>query len=241
MPENSAASLPGQTRRPDNLALAFQEILTVVERLRSNRQPIPDAATFRYQFREALKQADAEARKRGYTAEDIQLAIFAVVAFLDESIFNLRSPVFADWPRQPLQEEFFGHHIAGEVFFQHLQKLLGANENHTTADVLEIYHLCMLLGFAGRYSIGGRAELRSLMEQTAEKIRRIRKTPPDLSPRWRIPPEAVQVSGKDPMLKRFLIGAVACLALTLVLFTIYKIVLGSGISTLQTVAVEGRR
>jgi hypothetical protein len=51
----------------------------------------------------------------------------------------------------------------------------------------------------------------------------------------------VQVSGKDPMLRRFLIGAVACLVLTLVLFTIYKIVLGSGISTLQTVAVEGRR
>lgn len=241
MSENPAASLPGQTRRPDNLALAFQEILTVIERLRSNRQPIPDAATFRYQFREALKLADAEARKRGYTAEDIQLAIFAVVAFLDESILNLRSPIFADWPRQPLQEEFFGHHIAGEVFFQHLQRLLGANENHTTADVLEVFYLCLLLGFAGRYSIGGRGELRALMEQTAEKIRRIRKTPPDLSPRWRIPPDVVQVSGADPMVKRFLIGAVACLVLALALFVTYKLVLGSGISTLRTVAVEGRR
>jgi len=241
MPENPAASIPGQTRRPDNLALAFQEILTVIERLRSNRQPIPDAATFRQQFRAALQQSDAEARRRGYTAEDIQLAIFAVVAFLDESILNLRSPIFADWPRQPLQEEFFGHHIAGEVFFQHLQRLLGANETHTTADVLEIFHLCLLLGFAGRYSIGGRGELRSLMEQTAEKIRRIRKTPPDLSPRWRIPPEAVAIATGDPMLKRFMIGAVACLALMLVLFGVYKVVLSSGISTLRTVAVEGRR
>jgi type VI secretion system protein ImpK len=175
MSSNAAASLPGQTRRPDNLALAFQEILTVIERLRSNRQPIPDAATFRQQFRAALQQADAEARRRGYTAEDIQLAIFAVVAFLDESILNLRSPVFADWPRQPLQEEFFGHHIAGEVFFQHLQRLIGANESHATADVLEVFYLCLLLGFAGRYSIGGRGELRSLMDQAADKIRRIRK------------------------------------------------------------------
>jgi type VI secretion system protein ImpK len=241
MSENPAASLPGQTRRPENLALAFQEILTVIERLRSNRQPIPDAATFRYQFREALKLADAEARRRGYTAEEIQLAIFAVVAFLDESILNLRSPIFADWPRQPLQEEFFGHHIAGEVFFQHLQRLLGANENHTTADVLEVFYLCLLLGFAGRYSIGGRGELRALMDQTAEKIRRIRKTPPDLSPRWRIPPEAVQLSGADPLVKRFLVGAVASLALALALFTTYKIVLSAGVSTLGTVAVEGRR
>ncbi len=241
MPADPAASLPGQNRRPDNLALAFQEILTVIERLRSNRQPIPDAVTFRQQFRAALQQADAEARRRGYTAEDIQLAIFAVVAFLDESILNLRSPIFADWPRQPLQEEFFGHHIAGEVFFQHLQRLLGANESHATADVLEIFYLCLLLGFAGRYSIGGRGELRALMDQTAEKIRRIRKTPPDLSPRWRIPPEAVQVSSSDPLVKRFLIGAVACLALALVLFATYKVVLASGISTLRTVAVEGRR
>jgi type VI secretion system protein ImpK len=241
MPENPAASIPGQTRRPDNLALAFQEILTVIERLRSNRQPIPDAATFRQQFRAALQQADSEARRRGYTAEDIQLAIFAVVAFLDESILNLRSPIFADWPRQPLQEEFFGHHIAGEVFFQHLQRLLGANETHTTADVLEVFYLCMLLGFAGRYSIGGRGDLRSLMDQTAEKIRRIRRTPPDLSPRWRIPPDTVQVASGDPLVKRFLIGAVASLALAVVLFTTYKIVLASGVSTLRTAAVEGRR
>ncbi len=241
MSSNVAASLPGQTRRPDNLALAFQEILTVIERLRSNRQPIPDAATFRQQFRAALQQADAEARRRGYTAEDIQLAIFAVVAFLDESILNLRSPVFADWPRQPLQEEFFGHHIAGEVFFQHLQRLIGANESHATADVLEVFYLCLLLGFAGRYSIGGRGELRSLMDQAADKIRRIRKTPPDLSPRWRIPPEAVAMATTDPMVKRFLIGAVSCLALALVLFATYKVVLISGISTLRTVAVEGRR
>ena len=57
--------------------------------------------------------AEQEARSRGYTAEDMRLASFAVVAFLDESVLNLRNPVFADWPRQPLQEELFGHHVAG--------------------------------------------------------------------------------------------------------------------------------
>lgn len=228
-------------RRPENLAFAFQEVLTVIERLRSNRQPITDAAAFRFQFREALKLADQEARRRAYTAEDIQLAIFAVVAFLDESILNLRSPIFADWPRQPLQEELFGHHIAGEVFFQNLQKILGSNETHVTADVLEVYYLCLLMGFAGRYSMGGKGELRALMDATAEKIHRIRKGSADLSPRWALPQEPPPPKAGDPLLKRFLIGTAACLALTLILFVVYKVSLNSGISTLRTVAAEGRR
>ena len=146
----------GLARRQENLAYAFQELLTVCERLRSGRQQVTDAETFRRQVREAIKRADAEARGRGYTAEQIRLAIFAVVAFLDESVLNLRSPVFADWPRRPMQEELFGLHVAGEVFFQNVQKLLGMTDSPELADVLEVYQLCLLLGFAGRYSLSGR-------------------------------------------------------------------------------------
>ena len=112
-------------RRNENLALMLQEVLTAIVRLRSNRQAVSDANSFRIHMREALKSADQEARKRNYSADAIQLAIFAVVAFLDESILNSRNPLFADWPRKPLQEELFGTHMAGEVFFQNLQKLLG--------------------------------------------------------------------------------------------------------------------
>src|SRR5450631_2223786 len=149
-------------RRVENLAYVFQELLTVGERLRSNRQQVADAPSFRAQIWAAVRQADDDARRRGYSADDIELATFAVIAFLDESILNLRLPVFADWPRQPLQEERYGHHIAGEIFFQNLQKLLGRSDSQELADLLEVYHLCMLLGFAGRYSMGGRGELRNV-------------------------------------------------------------------------------
>src|SRR5215831_14527342 len=111
-------------RRLENLAFVFQELLTVGERLRAHRQQVSDANSFRQQLWSGVKLADDEARRRGYTAADIELAIFAVVAFLDESILNLRSPVFADWPRQPMQEERYGQQIAGEIFFQNLNKLL---------------------------------------------------------------------------------------------------------------------
>lgn len=233
---------PGaDTRRPENLALVFQEIFTVIERLRSNRQPISDAFSFRHQMREALKLADHEARKRGYTAEDIQLAIFAVVAFLDESILNLHHPAFADWPRQPLQEELFGHHIAGEVFFQNLQTLLGRNDSQELADLLEMYQLPMLLGFAGRYSIGGRGELRAIIEATAEKIRRIRKSSSEISPSWKLPLGGSLGPPVDPWVKRILFGAVGCMVLALLLFGIFKISLWSGVSTVREIARTGSR
>src|SRR5579883_1477416 len=215
-------------RRGENLALAFQELIVVGERLRSNRQAVSDANSFRLQLREGLKRADAEARQQGYNADDIQLAIFAVVAFLDESILNLRSPIFSDWPRRPLQEEMFGHHIAGEVFFQNLQKLMGRNDSHDTADLLEVYQICLLLGFAGRYSVSGRGELSSIIAAVGDKIRRIRKPSPEFSPFWQIPQETFTIKPTgDPLVKWFMIGAIACLLLMIGTFVFAKMNLGS--------------
>jgi type VI secretion system protein ImpK len=226
-------------RRAENLAFCFQEVLTVGERLRANRQAVSDANSFRQQIRSGLQSSDAEARKRGYTAEDIQLAIFAVVAFLDESILNLRNPIFSDWPRRPLQEEMFGHHVAGEIFFQNLQKIIGRNDSQETADLLEVYQLCLLLGFAGRYSLSGRGELRSIVEATGEKIRRIRQLRGDLSPAWALPNENIQTGGSDPWIKRLMFGAIGAAVLTIVLFGVYKMSLRSGVSALQNVAEQG--
>src|SRR5688572_13135976 len=219
---SSVPAAAGAGRRSDNMALAFQEILTVGERLRSNRQMVPDAASFRHSILEALKAAEHETRRRGYNVDDINLGIFALVAFLDESILGLRSPVFADWPRQTLQEEKYGHHVAGEIFFQNLQKILGRNDSHDTADLLEVYHLCLLLGFAGRYSIGGKGELRAIVEQVSEKIKRIRKPSPLLSPHWALPNDTIKGAQADPLVRWMTIGAVACAFLMILLFGIYK-------------------
>lgn len=227
-------------RRPENLALILQEVLTVVVRYRANRQPVTDAETFRHHIREALKAAAHQARNvAGYSTDDVKMAVFAAVAFLDESILNSRNPIFADWPRKPLQEEMFGHHIAGEVFFRNLDELLGRDDSAALADVLEVYYLCMLLGFAGRYVAGNRGELKLMMDRTAEKIRRIRGRLPELSPSWRLPSEPARVY-RDPWVKRLAIGAAACLVLALLLFFSYKLMLGSGASELRAVAAQGR-
>jgi len=115
-------SSPAMDRRGWNLALSFQEVFTAIVRLRSRKQDVPNAEVFRTQMKQALRAAEQEAVSRGYVAEDVHRAIFAIVAFLDESVLSSRNPAFAEWPRLPLQAELFGHQLAGEVVFQELQK-----------------------------------------------------------------------------------------------------------------------
>jgi len=227
---------PAPLRRLESLALAFQEVLVGSERLRSGRLPITDSAAFRRQMIDALKIADQHARSQGYSAEDIKLAIFAVVAFTDESVLNLRLPVFADWPRRPLQEELFGHHVAGEVFFKNLQELLGKNDSQDLADLLEVYLLCLMLGFAGRYSLGDQGGLRSITDATVEKIRRIRGETGPLSPAWELPAEAVKESGADPLVRKIGVSAAALVILAVILLFTYQGILDSGLSSLSNLA-----
>jgi type VI secretion system protein ImpK len=229
-------AVPAPSRRQDNLALMFQEILVGSERLRFGRQTVSDPAVFRRQVIEALRSADQLARKQGYAVEDIKLAVFAVVAFVDESVLNLRLPIFADWPRRPLQEELFGHHMAGETFFKNLHELMAKNDSHDLADLLEVYLLCLLLGFAGRYSMGSRGELRALANAADDKICRIRGGASALSPAWTLPEQATLKTGMDPLVRKIGFAAAACFVLAVVLFITYKLILGSGASSLSELA-----
>ena len=230
---NTEQGLPlAPSTSPDNLALQLQELFTAIVRLRARRQEVSNADLFRGQVLHSIKTAEQAARARGYADEDIRLAVFAVVAFLDESLLNLRQAVFDDWVRRPLQEEMFGRHVGGEVFFDRLQELLERRDSPEAADVLEVYYLCLLLGYLGRYSISSKGDLRVLMEKTIDKINRIRKSGPDLSPQWALPAEAAYELRTDPWMRRLLIGAALCAGLAMLLYPVCKLSLGSEVNTI---------
>jgi len=218
-------------RRGWNVALGFQEVFTAVVRLRYNRQAVQDAEAFRAQMRQALRVAEQDARSRGCSPEDVKQVVFAVVAFLDESVLSSGNPVFANWPRLPLQAELFGHQLAGEIFFQELQKALTRNDSPEVADLLEVYYLCLLLGFKGRYAAGG--DLRGIMSSIQEKIRRVRGPAGPLSPRGAIPADAVRVVNSDRWSRRLGKIAIVTVALAVVVFVAFKIMLMSGASSLS--------
>src|SRR6266852_2484193 len=226
--------------RIENLALNFQEVLTAIVRLRANRQTVSDAESFRHHIREALKSAASDAQRSGYEMADIKLAAFATVALLDESILNSRNPLFEDWPRKPLQEEMFGIHVAGETFFQYVQQLVSRNDSADTADLLEVYYLCLLLGYRGRYSAGSGGELRATKDAIADKIRRIRGDFRGLAPEWALPQDAQRPAGSDPWIRKLTWTAIACAALAVLLFLVFKLTLNSGVSDLRAIATQVR-
>ena len=224
------------TNSAGNLALIFQEILTATVRLRANRQPVSDADSFRAHIRQALKKAQQESTAQGYSGDDFRTVVLAVVALLDESILNSGNPKFADWPRQPLQEELFKEHKAGEIFFENIQRLLEQPDSSVLADVLEVHDLCLLLGFGGRYSFGNRGELRSIRESIAAKIRRIRPYNPTLAPDWAPAVQASVRSQSDPWVRRFAYTALACALATVLLFVCFKIGLSASAADVHALA-----
>ena len=227
-------------RRGWNLALELQEVLTIIVRLRYNRQAVTDPTSFRAEMKKHLRVAEQQARARGYGADDVKNAIFAVVAFLDESVLSSRNPAFADWPRLPLQAEWFGHQLGGELFFQELQKVLNRPDTSEVADLLEVYALCMLLGFKGRFASAGSAtlggvsgDLRQMQIATQEKIRRIRSSSASLSPRGTIPADAVRLVQSDPWSRRLLIAMIATVTVTVVVGILFKLILIYGASAVS--------
>lgn len=220
------------------LAIALQEAFTAAARLRANRQVAADADSFRVQIKHLLAKADAEARQAAYDPADVKLAIYGFVAFLDESVLNSGQPMFASWPRQPLQEEIFGDHRGGQAFFTHLDDLLARADTEQVADVLEVFQLCLLLGFRGRYGAADDGGLKSRQEATRRKIERIRGTATVLSPPAALPVDEPMPKLRDPWLRKLLTVLGILFVVTVVLFLVFSLSLGREIDELRALASQ---
>lgn len=229
-------------QRTQNLASCYENALTIILRLGFlNQQSAANSQDFRASIRAALKAAMEQAKSLGYSSEINQLAFFAVVSLLDESVLKLQSPAFADWAQRPMQEEMFGHNRAGEVFFDNLRTLLMRQDSQETADAIEVYCLCMLLGYRGKYALvasigyvqgqgagGARygGEIQTLIRQSREKIDRIRGAVtflPDAPA-----PQVKKTAAVDRWSRGLGIAALVLLVLVLLAFGGFWFLLSSG-------------
>jgi type VI secretion system protein ImpK len=230
-----ASPAPSRTRRPQPLALIYQQLLTATVRVRADHHSVTDAGAFRSNIRAALQSAEKEGVANGYAPEDVRLATVAVVAFLDESILTSQNPIFSDWSRMSLQQELFGHNVAGESFYDNLDLLQKRSDSSDLAEILELYCLCLLLGFRGRYAMSGIEAVRPLTESLLSRVHRIRGPLVALSPSWSIPSSPVPTVRRDPWIRRWAVTAVISLLLGLVLFVAFRILLGLGTSDLRVI------
>ena len=206
--------------RRENLALLYQGLLTGIVRIHSGRQPLVNAGMFRRRTKEALAEVTREAIKRNYAAEHTIETDFAMVALLDEVILTSKDPARDEWTQKPLQEELFGVSTAGELFFARIERLMQRTDTPELADMLEVYYLCILLGFEGRYATQNKTELYLLSDRLRQRIDRIRAADPRFSPQGLLPGEAVVVAAPDPVVAQLKLAAMGIGGFALFIFLI---------------------
>lgn len=226
--------------RTENLALLYQGLLTGIVRIRSGRQPMVNAEMFRRRTREALAEITREAIKRNYAAEHTIETNFALVALLDEAILSSHDPNKEEWAQKPLQEELFGVSTAGELFFTRIEKLLNRADSPELGDMLEVFYLCILLGFEGQYVTGPKTDLYLLADRVRQRIDRIRGSDARLSPNGWLPDDPVVVAAPDKLSAQLKIAAAAAGVFAIFLFLaayLHLFVTGTQVSALLSKAL----
>jgi type VI secretion system protein ImpK len=206
-----------------NLALLYEGLLTGIVRLQASRQHISDGESFRKRTKATLNEIEHVAVPAGYDGQDIKDTHFAVVALLDSVVLHSNDAVRAEWERKSFEEELFGQAHAGQTFFEKLEHFLSRRDSEQLANILEVYLLCLLLGFEGRYAGGLRGELESIIERTKRRIDNIRKRSRQISPAAMLPANYTSQVSPDRRAGRFGLAALAAVIFTIVCFLAFKI------------------
>lgn len=112
----------------------------------------PSAAELRQQLIAALDKMVSRGRRAELPDQDLAEARYALVALLDEQVLRASWPGRAEWMSRPLQFELYQDNNAGEDFFVRLGALLRSG-NRPLA--VQVYYLCLALGFEGMYAQNG--------------------------------------------------------------------------------------
>jgi type VI secretion system protein ImpK len=139
----------------------------------------------RHRIDALLKQMEQRGGASGYQGGQIQSAKFALAAYVDEMVLTVHFNLRDEWEKYPLQLEYFGEQLAGVKFFDRLGELL--KDTPGNADVIEVYYMCLLLGFKGKYKLYYEDQLKGVVGTVADQLRRAgRLRNVALSPHWRV-------------------------------------------------------
>jgi len=107
------------------------------------------------------------------SVDKVREMLYPLAAMADEALMAM--PQYRSrWIANPLQLRYFGEVVAGTGFFSRLKKLTDAPEGN--GRLLELYFVCLALGFKGMYGTGGQSGLRAIFEDLGAKLTDIRLT-----------------------------------------------------------------
>lgn len=144
-----------------------------------------DEASFSVKMQKFLGDVERGSKKLEVSPEDVYAAKYAFCAAVDEIILRSDFSVREAWQRRPLQLSMFGDQLAGENFFSRLEDLRILGNSHLQA--LEVFHMCLLLGFQGKYALEGPEKLNYLTARLGDEIAHLKGKEAPFSPQWERP------------------------------------------------------
>lgn len=156
---------------PRDLTGLCTDLFLIVIRMRE-AEDLGDPASLRKLIMFYLNLFEKNCKGSGVADDSAAEAKYALVALMDETVLSIPGTCRDYWIGRPLQLDVFGDNIAGEEFFNKLQKLLVQPEKKK--DVLEVYYLCLSLGFEGKYKIFSPEERVATVDDLGRKLRRTR-------------------------------------------------------------------
>ncbi|MBU8900702.1 DotU family type IV/VI secretion system protein [Corallococcus sp. H22C18031201] len=213
----------------DRVTEATKDCLDAAIQLRnSDATAVPPPETLHHRLRGVVDEMLRRAAVLGFSHQDAQDMAYGVVALIDEVVLNRPEEYRQFWMTNPLQLHYFNENIAGDGFFNRLNSI---RKDPHRAEVLQVYYLCMLFGFQGRYRIrGGELELMTLIDTVQKDLERAKPFDFDvLSPHGDRPTETLLSQKKKASVMTLSAGA---LALALLLYGGLVLTLNNKVSTL---------
>ncbi len=150
-----------QQDKKKTIADLSSETLMLILQLRATND-YGNASTLKSRVADLFEKFDREGRSAGIDNEKVRFAKFALVAFLDETIISSSWVQKDEWLAEPMQIKLFDTFNAGEEFFDNLHQLRQRSSGN--ADILEVYYLCLALGFKGKYQLQSPENLRRVID-----------------------------------------------------------------------------
>lgn len=190
---------------------------------------VVNAIDLRTRFEDIFRDFEMRGQRQGVPLSDVQQAKYALVALVDETILLSELPAREDWLGRPLQMQFFDDFSAGEEFYNRLDALR-ASKAPGAVDVLEVFHLCLALGFRGKYGDARGAERRRvLVDGCGQEINGARGTRAGaLSPHAESPEQQIAPARSLSWIGRAPVWAVPLAAVAIVLLAALTLSLITG-------------
>ncbi|MDX1756882.1 MAG: type IVB secretion system protein IcmH/DotU [Marinobacter sp.] len=117
-----------------------------------------------------IAELDRELVEQGYERPVVVAYRYVLCAFIDEAVLGTDWGAHSVWSQQSLLSRFHNETWGGEKVFAILSRMEQEPERYR--DMLEFIHLCLCLGFEGRYKVmtNGREEYEQIIRGLQERL-----------------------------------------------------------------------